>query len=43
MIEILLKLLEITDSKDESIQILKGKYKIMTTFKDAKRQYKMEH
>ena len=37
MIELLLELLKITDSKDEGVQLLKGKYKLPETIKEYKR------
>lgn len=40
MVEILLKLLEITESKHENILILKGKYKLPETFSEGVSQYK---
>ena len=42
MIEIIIKLLEVTKSKDEKINILKGKYKIPETFKEGRKQLNMQ-
>lgn len=41
MIEILIKLLEITESKHELVDIAKGKYAIPMNYAEAKEQYKM--
>ena len=40
MIELLLNLMDVVDSDDENIQILRGKYHLKTNFKDAWKQHK---
>ncbi len=40
MVEILLKLLEITESKHENVMILKGKYKLPETIKEGFEHHK---
>ena len=40
MIELLLELLKITDSKDDDVLFLKGKYHLKTTIKEAWKQHK---